>query len=138
MVNLKAEAAAVLAEEEKGLKAIKAKDVSGVVATYMRDALVLPPNAPALQGVAAMRRFWAEMFAAPGFDLDESDWKVEVARSGDLAYLTGRFKLTTKGARGRKVTSRGKFVDVWKKRPRSGWKHALSMFNTDEPVPGAK
>ena len=137
MTDLKAAAAAILAEEMRGLKAINAKDVEAVASAYMPGAVIMPPNAPAVKGASAIRRFWAQWFATPGMKLDESDLTFDVASSGDLAYGTGNYTLTFRDPNGRKVTDRGKFVDVWKRRPRSGWKHALSMFSSDLPPKGA-
>lgn len=138
MADLKAEEQAIMAEEHKGMKAMKAKDVEAISATYMSSAVIMPPNTPAITGAAAIRRFWKEWYATPGFAVDESDLKVDVASSGDMAYMTGKYKFTSKDSSGRKVTDRGKFVDVWKKRPRTGWKHALSMFNSDLPAKSTK
>lgn len=134
MVDLKAEAAAIRAVETKGLAAMRAKDLDAIAATYMASAIVMPPNAPAIRGSAAIRRFWEAWFATPGFAVGESDWVVDVAKSGDFAYMTGKYTFTSKDASGRKTTDDGKFVDVWKKQPRTGWKHALSMFSSDMPA----
>ena len=68
----------------------------------------------------------------PGKSLSWEAKKVEVSRSGDLAYLIGAYRLAMKGAQ-----DRGKFVEVWKKQPDGQWKVVADIFNSDLPAAGA-
>jgi ketosteroid isomerase-like protein len=62
---------------------------------------------------------------------------VEVARSGDLAYIMGTYQLTMKDAQGNAVPDHGKFVEVWEKQPDGKWKVGADIFNSDLPLPPA-
>ena len=137
MSDLKAEESAILKEELRGLKAINGKDIAAIVSSYAPGAVIMPPNAPAVRGTAAIRKFWAKWFTTPAMKMEEMDLTFDIASGGDLAYGTGKYRITSKVARGRTVTDEGKFVDVWKRRPRAGWQHALSMFSSDLPANGA-
>jgi len=115
-------------------KAASAKDVESTVSYYADDAVLMPPNARLATG-AAIRDFWKSMIASPGF---AGGWKVtkaEVARSGDLAYLTGTYEMTENDASGKPVNDRGKYVEVWKKQADGKWKAVADMFNSDLPLP---
>ena len=115
-------------------KAAAAKDLEITVSYYADDAVLMPPNAPVAAG-AAIRDFWKSMIASPGFAGGWKATKVEVSRSGDLAYLRGSYELTENDASGKPVNGRGKLVEVWKKQADGKWKVVADMFNSDLPLP---
>jgi len=61
--------------------------------------------------------------------------RVEVARSGDLAYIMGAYTLAMKDSQGNPVNDHGKFVEVWKKQADGKWKVEADIFNSDLPAP---
>jgi uncharacterized protein (TIGR02246 family) len=114
-------------------KAAGAKDVDKTASYYTDDALILPPNMPAINGKQGARAMWQGMFSVPGFG---GGWKVsnvEVARSGDLAYVTGTYELSETDAKGKPMTDKGKYLEVWKKQGDGTWKCVIDMFNSDLP-----
>jgi uncharacterized protein (TIGR02246 family) len=118
-------------------KAAGAKDVDKTVSYYSDDALVLPPNSPALTGKEAIRAMWKGMLSAPGFSGGWKATKVEVARSGDLGYLTGSYEITENDASGKPMTDKGKLLEVWKKQADGNWKCVADMFSSDLPAAAA-
>lgn len=114
-------------------KAAGAKDLDKTASYYSDDALVLPPNMAAIQGKPGARAMWQGMFSVPGFGGGWKVSKVEVARSGDLAYLTGTYELSETDANGKPVTDKGKYLEVWKKQSDGSWKCIIDMFNSDLP-----
>jgi ketosteroid isomerase-like protein len=68
----------------------------------------------------------------PGFALSFAPTKIEVAKSGDLAYDLGTFELKTNDTQGNAVNQIGKYVVVWKKQSNKEWKVILDMFSTDK------
>ena len=115
-------------------KAAAAKDVDKTVSYYGEDANVMPPNSPVLTGKASIHALWKGMLGAPGFSGGWKPTKVEVARSGDLAYVTGTYEFNETDANGKPMTDKGKYVEVWKKQPDGSWKCVADIFNTDLPV----
>jgi uncharacterized protein (TIGR02246 family) len=115
-------------------KAAGAKDVDKTVSYYSDDAIVLPPNSPALTGKQQIHSMWKSMLGAPGFSGGWNVTKVEVARSGDLAYLTGNYEITENDASGKPQTDKGKYLEVWKKQADGSWKCVVDMFNTNLPA----
>jgi ketosteroid isomerase-like protein len=125
-------------------KAAAAKDVDGSVSYYSDDASLLAPNAPIASDKHGIRAAWASLLG-PDTSLTWQASKVEVSRSGDLAYVQGVYQLTSKDARGKPTADNGKFVEVWKKQADGKWKTVADIFNSDlvvvqkqAPPPAAK
>lgn len=109
-----------------------AKDVDKTISFYAADASAFPFNAPIATGKDQIRQVWAHLVSLPGFVLSFTPTKIEVAKSGDLAYDIGTFELKTNDAQGNVVAEVGKYVVVWKKQPDKQWKVVADMFNTDK------
>jgi ketosteroid isomerase-like protein len=114
-------------------KTAGAHDLDGVVSYYSDDAVVLPPNAPAATDKQSIRALWAGL-AAPNVSISWQASKVEVAKSGDLAYSIGTYTDSVKDPQGKLTSDKGKFVEVWKKQPDGGWKVVVDTYSSDLPV----
>ncbi len=114
-------------------KTAGAHDLDGVVSYYSDDAVVLPPNAPAATDKQSIRTLWAGL-AAPNVSISWQASKVEVAKSGDLAYSIGTYTDSVKDPQGKLISDKGKFVEVWKKQPDGGWKVVVDTYSSDLPV----
>jgi uncharacterized protein (TIGR02246 family) len=114
-------------------KTAGAHDLDGIVSYYSDDAVLLPPNAPAITGKQSIRAAWIDL-AAPNVSLSWQSSKVEVARSGDLAYTTGTYTDAVKDPQGKLITDKGKIMEVWKKQPDGGWKVVADTYNSDLPA----
>ncbi|MFQ5664368.1 MAG: YybH family protein, partial [Terriglobia bacterium] len=137
-VDIEAERAAIRqATDVEWLEAGQAKDLEGWVSFYTDDAALLPPNAPIVTGKEAIRAFVSALFSTPGFAATWQTTKIEVSRSGDLAYSYGTEETTVNDAEGNPVTDRQKWVVVWKKQPDGSWKCVVEILNSDQPPPGA-
>ena len=108
------------------------KDVGKTVSFYADDASALPFNAPIATGKVQIRQMWSHLTAMPGYALTFSPTKIEVAKSGDLAYDVGTFELKSNDAQGNATTAVGKYTVVWKKQPDKQWKVIIDMFSTDK------
>lgn len=116
------------------VKTAAAKDVDAWVSFYANDVTVLPPNDKAMTDKATIRKTIAELLTLPGLDLSWEPTKVEVAKSGDLAYLYGAYSLTMTDAKGKPVTDFGKNVEIWKKQPDGSWRCIVDTWNSDLPA----
>ncbi len=103
--------AAIEATSQTFLKAAQASDWAGVAATYTEDAVLMPPNGPAVQGRDDIQAFW-ESFP-PVADLDLAN--VEIAGRGDLAYVRGTYKLKIVLEGHDPVPDTGKYIEIRKK-----------------------
>ena len=110
-------------------KVAGAKDLDKTVSFYADDAIVLPPNQAAVMTKTGIRDLWKGLIDG----LTDISWKttrVEVAKSGDMAFLVGTYELTmTNGTK-----DKGKYCEVWKKQPNGKWKVATDMFSSDLPA----
>jgi ketosteroid isomerase-like protein len=115
-------------------KAAESKDLDKTLSYYSDDATVLPPNAPAATTKEAIRKVWQDMLATPGFVISWKATKVEVAKSGDLGFVTGTYEVTMNDASGKPVSEKGKYVEVWKKQADGKWKCGTDTWNSDLPA----
>ena len=115
-------------------KSAGARDVDKTVSYYAADAVVMPPNIPALTTKEAIRGLWQSMLGSPGFSGGWNATRVDVARSGDLGYITGSYEFSEKDAGGKPMTDKGKFLEVWKKQSDGSWKCVVDMFSSDLPI----
>lgn len=135
-----ADDAALRKLDEEWSKAAGARDVEKTISYYTDDAVVMPPNIPTLTTKEAVRDLWKSMLSSPSFSGGWKATKVEVARSGDLAYVSGTYEFNEKDDNGKPLTDKGKFLEVWKKQPDGNWKCVADMFNSDLPsgAPGGQ
>jgi uncharacterized protein (TIGR02246 family) len=115
------------------------KDLEKTISFYSDDAIVMPPNAPADSTREAIRKGWKNLLDS----INNISWKtsrVEIAKSGDLAVLTGTYDMTMKDG----TKDRGKYCEVWEKQADGKWKCGTDIFNSDlpaapatSPAPGA-
>jgi len=123
-------------------KAAASKDLEKTVSYYSADAIVLPPNAPIATTKEEIKKIWQDMLASPSFVISWKATKVEVAKSGDLGFVSGTYELTMNDASGKPVNDRGKYVEVWEKKADGKWKCGTDTWNSDlpasTPAPGAE
>ena len=112
-------------------KAAAAKDLEQTVAYYSEDAIVLPPNAASAATREAVRNIWKDMLASPGLVINWKPSRVEFAKSGEIAWVSGTYELTMNDAGGKPVNDRGKYLEVWAKQSDGNWKCRADMWNSD-------
>jgi ketosteroid isomerase-like protein len=80
------------------------------------------------------------MITGPGAHISWQATRVDVARSGDLGYVSGPYEFVMNGPDGKPVTERGKFVEVWRKQADGAWKCVADIWNSDlaAPAPAEK
>ena len=112
-------------------KAAAAKDVEQTVAYYSDDAIVLPPNATSAATKETIRNIWKDMLASPGLAITWKPARVQLARSGDMGWVSGTYELTMNDASGNPINDRGKYLEVWEKQTDGNWKCRADMWNSD-------
>src|SRR5947209_16597088 len=98
-------------------KAAGAKDLDKTVSFYADDGTVLPPNQPAVTTKDGIRNLWKGFFES----LSDISWKVtrvEMSKSGDMAWMVGTYEMTMKDG----SKDRGKYCEVWEKKADGKWK----------------
>ena len=129
-----ADEAAVRKADTDWSAAAQSKQADAWVAFYTDDTVVLPPNDKMTSGKENIRKVVGELLAMPGLVISWEPAKVEVARSGDLAYTYGTYQLAFNDPKGKPVTDHGKYAEVWKKQADGGWKCVLDTWSSDLPA----
>ncbi len=109
---------------------MRAGNTAGFMALYAEDAVLMPPNAPAFNGRAAVQQFWSGLLAAGGTDVDLIVDDIQV--SGDIAVDRGRYEVT------KPFRDSGKYVVIWRNRG-GKWLITHDIFNSNlaAPAPGS-
>jgi hypothetical protein len=63
-----------------------------------------------------------DLLASPGLVISWKATKVEVAKSGDIGFVSGTYELAMNDASGKPVPDHGKYVEVWEKQANGKWK----------------
>lgn len=119
-------------------KAAGSKDLDKTVSYYSDDAIVMPPNASAATTKEAVRKVWGDLIASPGLVISWKAIKVEVAKSGDIGFVSGTYEITMNDASGKPVNDRGKYLEVFEKQADGKWKCGADIWNSDLPAAPAE
>ena len=123
--------------DAKWSAAAGAKDIDKTISYYAEDAIVMPPNAPSAKTRETIRTAWKEMLTTPGAAIRWKTTKVEVAKAGDLACVSGTYEETMTEASGKPVKDYGKYVEIFKKQADGTWKVVADIWNSDLPTSAA-
>ena len=105
---------------------------SAIAALFTEQAVLMPPNAGAVEGRAAIRAFFEGFPALPDF----TGTPIDIDGRGDLAYVRGTYSLSMPAASGRPAMSdHGKFLEIRRRQPDGKWLVSVDIFNSDVPLP---
>ncbi len=110
------------------------KDWDAYVRTdYTEDAVVLPPNAPAIQGWDAIKAYIVAENTSLHFEVS----MIEIEGQGNLAYVRGTYSMTfvPPGGSGT-AKDTGKYIEIWRKQSDGAWKVIRDIFNSDQSAEG--
>jgi len=127
-----ADETAIRTAEADMAKAVAALDPAKAASFYIDDVVVMSPDAPVVHGRENMQKYF-ETWMKEKPEVSFSTVKVEVARSGDLAYSWGTGKVKAKDKKGKVAETTSKYVSVWKKQTDGGWKIAIDTMIPDPP-----
>jgi len=127
--QLETAAAAIRRLDAEFMRSAGAHDGATLVeAFYARDAVLMPPNSPAMEGRERIRQMLQGLM-----DSGLTSIKLETtvtASSGDLAFGRGRYTMNLEPAGGVPVTDVGKYVVVYR-RQGGAWRAVADIFNSD-------
>lgn len=126
--------AAIAADDKKWNEDFKARSLDGLVGHYASDAYFVISGMKASSGSADIRTAYEGALKDPNFAVSFSSDKVEVAKSGDLAYSRGHFTEKYTDPKTKQVVSDGgSYITVYKKQSDGSWK-AVEDFAAAEPA----
>lgn len=129
-----AEETAIRAQDAAWNAAIVAKNDSAIGAMYADNATLMPPNEKPVNGSAAIRTFWAQMWPMNA-SLVITPTAVVVAGSGDMATEAGTWVFSATDSTG-PLNDNGKYLVHWHKIG-TDWKIVDDIWNSDNPPPAA-
>lgn len=134
--NLDADLAAIRNTEVQMNRDWAAHDVDKIMAHYTDDAILVVSGAPAVVGKAAIQEGMKTMVVDPATDLKFTPTKVEVAKSGDIAWTEGDYTLTMTDPQTKKtIDDHGSYVTTYRKSPDGTWKAVVDIATSAVPPP---
>ncbi len=134
-VDTSKEAMMLRQAEQAWSQEMSLKDPARFAAHYAADALVATTGAPAMHGPKEAGMVIGAMMKDPAFNLTFAPDQVTVARSGELAYSRGAYKLTSTDPKtGKPMTVDGVYVTVYTKGPDGRWLASADLA-IDLPTP---
>jgi uncharacterized protein (TIGR02246 family) len=128
-----ADEAAIRAASAAWSAATEAKDVEKSMSFYTPDAVGFDDGGPMETNQTQFRDGMQKLVDAKDTTIAWKTTKVEVAKSGDMAYEYGAYHLDTKQKNGTVETQHGKYLLIWKKQADDNWKVAIDTDNSDSP-----
>jgi uncharacterized protein (TIGR02246 family) len=122
--------AAIRNEMQTHVELVLAGDPAAVAARYTEDAVQMPPNAPIVQGRAAIQEWFAGFPTATEYVQSV----VEIDGRDGIAYSRSDYSITFT-VEGTPITDKGKTLAVLKKQPDGSWLTAAGIWNSDLPLP---
>jgi len=126
-----ADVAAIRASSEGWDKAYNERDWAALASFYTEDAIVMPPNVPAVKGRAGIEGFFAQTppFSAAGLEITEIDGR------GNLAVVSGTYSVTFTIEGMPPFEDVGKWVEIRHKQADGSWLIHRDIFNSDVAPP---
>jgi len=112
------------------------RDVDKIMSHYADDAVLMVPGTPVSVGKAVIREGVKSMAADPRMALKFTASKVEVAKSGDVAWTQGSYTLTVTDPETKQVINdHGSYVTTYSKQPDGSWKAVADIVASEVPRP---
>lgn len=118
------------AVEQAIVSAFERKDAAAIAACYTEDAILMPPNQPAVVGREAIEAHFRQAFGRVEASLATVVEEVEVA--GDWAWLRTRLHQEVKLGGSKVATFTAKALVVARRQADGSWKYHRDIYNGDE------
>lgn len=109
--------------------ASEGRDIERILSFWTDDAVVMPPNLPAVVGKAALRAYVEVSLQIPGFRISWTSSDVVFSEDQKLAYMFSDNAVTMNGPDGAPKTTEGRAVTIWRRDTDGEWRCALDIWN---------
>jgi len=134
--NTDADIAAIKAVEVQWNQDWAAHDLDKIMSHYADDAVLIVPGMPAANGKAAITEGNKPMATDPVTALSFTPARVEVAKSGDVAWSQGSYTLTFTDPQSKQVINdHGSYVTTYRKQADGSWKCVADIATSEVPFP---
>jgi len=132
--NNDADVQAIKATEAQWNQAWASKDANKVMSFYADDAVVMVAGEPASVGKPAIAAAMSPMIADPATDLKFEAKRVEVSKSGDMAYTQGTYTMALMDPQSKQVMhDHGSYVTTYRKQTDGSWKAVIDVPTSEVP-----
>lgn len=115
------------------LNAVNASDLTGVLAAWCDEGVLMPPHHPSVHGRAALERYFRGLFANRRFAFVFTFSQIEVI--GGIALERVEYRASAWPAEGgAPVHDVGKGLHVYRRQTDGSWKLAQDIWNSDTPL----
>jgi ketosteroid isomerase-like protein len=115
---------------QRALVAFREGDAATLDALYAEEAVLVNPGAEPLEGRAAIDALHRNEMSRTGYIVDWESIRVEVAESGDLGYVYGRW--SGRSEDGSLPDDHGYFVNVFRKVD-GAWRTVVEVNGSSTP-----
>ena len=133
-VDLEAARGSLREAAEAYAAAASAKDAQAVVAMYDTDALMIPPNAELVEGLAGVQQYRFGFIETPGVSLEFELVRVEVAASGDIGWSFALGDITIDQGDDEPGRDIVRDFHTWRRQTDGSWKVVVDMWNSGMPA----
>lgn len=119
--------AGIEATSQAWMEAVSAGDWAALSATYTEDAVLLPPNEPAVPGRSDIEAWFEALPPVSDFNLET----VEIEGLGDVAFVRGSYTLTMTHEGMDAVADTGKYIEVRRKQADGSWLIYRDIFSSN-------
>ena len=101
-----------------------------MASNYTKDAILMPPFAPIIQGKSTIRDWSAENEGHTTIEVEN----IEIKGFDDLTYVRGTSIVTREILGHSPVSFEGKFLDIRRRDVDGSWKVSIDMFSLDQSL----
>jgi uncharacterized protein (TIGR02246 family) len=112
------------------LNAINASNLTGVLAVWSDDGVMMPPHHPSVHGRAALEQYFRDLFSQTRFEFVFNSSRIELA--GSVALERIEYTASAWPVEGGPVVRDfGKGLHVYRRQTDGTWKLAQDIWNSD-------
>lgn len=138
VVDMEVETAALRATAQAYHDAATGMDTEALVDLYAPDAVMYPPDLPAVEGIDAVGEYASGFTSVPGIQIHLELVDVVVSSGAGMGYTLGTGTIIMDGPDGEPMTEHVRDFHVWTKNAAGEWKLVVDIWNSpvplDEPI----
>ena len=132
--SVQADLAAIGEARQQLIDALIADDVEKIMDGLTSDHLTMPPNAPTLQTLDALRSWHEQRIAEFTMDFVVSSPELEIGGDWAIDRYSSTVTYMPRDS-GTSIQTSSKGLWIWHHEQDGSWKLSRSIWNSDEPIP---
>lgn len=133
--STEADVAAIQNVMKQWQDALNAEDLDTGLMLFADGVIWMPPNAPTVVGIDALRKFGEAQFEQ--FDANHQFFSEEIVVLGDWTFNRGGYTAKISPKAGSEVfEDKGKCIWILERQSDGSWRFSKVIWNSDNPPPG--